>query len=50
MLPVTAKEDQGKATLAVYIAVKTFYPPFITNKMKRLVLKVGVLYVWKMAK
>ena len=31
VLPVTATGDKGKAIIAVYIAVKTFYQPFITN-------------------
>ena len=37
-LTVIAKGDSGKAVLAIYIK---FYPPFITNKMKRISFKGG---------
>ena len=41
---VIAKEDKDKAVLAIYIAVKEVLPPFITNKTKRISLKVEVSY------
>ena len=34
-------KTKGKAVLAIYIAEKTFYPSFITNKMERITFKNG---------
>ena len=40
-MPVTTKEDKGKAVLAVYKAAKAFYLSFIPNKTERFSFKSG---------
>ena len=41
MSPVTAKEDYGKAVLALILHQKAFYTLYFTNKARRFSFKSG---------
>ena len=44
------KKDNIKLYLAVYIATEDFTCPSLLKRRSASVLKVGVLYMWKMTK